>query len=494
MRKIAILIGNDNYDDPNRKLNCAVNDATSLGDMLQKLNFDTSIYRDVDEKNFSRAMVEFSRKLPEYEVGLFFFAGHGFQIEGNNYLGCTDTSFADDVSMKHTAYPLQDILNDLQGSSLQVKILIIDACRTYMGARGGTDGFAPVFASKGTIIAFATSPGQTAKEKNGHGVFTKAILNHISTPSISIEELFKRVRNSVYLESSGSQVTWEHTSLMGKFAFNDFADKDNVTVYSKFALADAEYEPVSNGRCYDLIQDAKTINYNYQNTIPTNMNKWIREMYKESPDDIFVLGRNLYQASDNAYSIINYFEQLSVNLNSYEKEFANHLLAGMAFEIYFGSDGKLRQKYKTHHFYRDILLLLMSERYVDSKNFITSKLKEYSQPVVFIPGTQMHMIVRLRPEQGGDLYDEIYVVSEILVDGISVMYNREGTEPYCSDDDYRKYDVSDGIEKLNNTLLVAVAGTKRGVEIEYVKETGENVKDTIAVSVPVEFSLLRYSN
>jgi hypothetical protein len=494
LKKIAILIGNDNYDDSSRILTCAVNDAESLCETLEKLQFDVCLYKDVNGRDISEAMTNYSRKLQDYEVGLFFFAGHGFQIEGNNYLGCTDTSFVDATSMKHTAYPLQSVLDDLQNSTLQVKILIIDACRSFAGTRGGNDGFAPVFAPKGTIIAFATSPGQTAKEKDGHGIFTKALLQHINTRNISIEEMFKRVRNSVYLESSGSQVTWEHTSLMGKFAFNDYVAVEVASRYSRIALADGKYEPESNGRCYELIQDAKTYNYNYQNTIPTNMSKWLEDMYHESPDDIFVLGRNLYQAAENAFSISDYFNQLAANLSGYDKNFANHLLTGMAYEIYFGSDGKLRNRFKTNRYYIDVLVLIMSGSYCESKDFLVSQLKEYPQKIMYIPGEKLKATVELIQRKQRHTDKDIYVVNQIFVDGINVIYNEDGTEPYDAVDDYRSYAEPEGLEPMSASLMSAMAGTRRGVEIEYVMRDGTQVDSSVDVLIPMRYSLLRYSN
>lgn len=493
MRRIALLIGNDEYDDPNRKLSCAVNDADALSAKLSKLNFDTFIQRNVSTKEFSDAMVDFSRKLEDYDVGLFFFAGHGFQVEGNNYLGCTDTSFVDDISMRHTAYELKNVLDDMQNSNLQIKILIIDACRSYAGTRGGYDGFAPVFAPKGTIIAFATSPGQTAKEKNGHGIFTKAILQHISSRNISIEEMFKRVRNNVYMESSGSQITWEHTSLMGKFTFNDSEIIIPKFAYSQIALADANYEPVSNGKCYELIQDAKTLNYNYQNTIPSNMASWLEKLYNEDPDDIFVLGRNLYQAAENAFSISNYFDQLSANLSRYRKDFANHLLSGMAFEIYFGSDGRLRKCFKTNRYYTNVLVLLMTDQYIESKNFLISQLKGYSQQVMYIPGDTMNLTVVLKLVKCQYSDDYEYCIEQLLLDGMNVIYNSEGSEPYDTENDYMKT-IDDTMEVLNSRILASIAGTRRGVNIEYISNDESTIKPGVPFSIPGNYSLLRYSN
>lgn len=395
--------------------------------------------------------------------------------------------------MKHTAYQLQEILNDMQNSNLQVKILIIDACRSNAGARGGVIGFAPIFAPKGTIIAFATSPGQAAKEKNGHGIFTGALLQHISSVEITIEEMFKRVRNTVYIESAGSQVTWEHTSLMGKFLFNEISSHNELKRYSKIALADANYEPESNGKCYELIQEARTYNYNYQNTIPGKMSRNIREMYDESPDDIFVLGRNLYQASENAFEISNYFEQLSANLMSYREDFANHLLSGMAYEIYFDSNGRLRKQFKIMECYTDILVLLNLERYKNSLEFIVSEVSSYSQKVFFIPGKIMMLEVILKPIENRRLRTTIYLVERILFEGMNVMYNEAGDEPYRPEDDYCSHDEPDSLENVQNVLTKVLAGTRRGVQIVFKTHEGCIIEEA-DISMPVMFSLLKYAN
>lgn len=203
------------------------------------------------------SMADFDRKLPEYEVGLFYFAGHGFQIDSENYLGCIDSSFYDESSLKYTCFRLNNVIETMEKSTLQIKILIIDACRKGLPCiRGSISGFAPILAPQGMIICFSTSPGQGAIEREGHGLYTNALLKFIDTPKITIEELFKLVRNKVYIDSGKKQLTWEHTSLLGNFCFCD----TNVehSLYSKIAFADENYEPENNFLCAKLISLARS--------------------------------------------------------------------------------------------------------------------------------------------------------------------------------------------------------------------------------------------
>ena len=193
MRKIALLVGNNEYEMESAKLNCAVNDADALAQKLQDLDFDVEVLRNTSYTDMGVGIASFKRNLCNYEVGLFFFAGHGFQFDGNNYLAMIDTSFVDEGSARYTSFPLNDAINAMESSDLAIKILVIDACRQggFGGTRGMSRGLAPVFAPKGTLIAFATSPGQAAKEANNHGFFTSAILQHIGVPNLKVEEVFK---------------------------------------------------------------------------------------------------------------------------------------------------------------------------------------------------------------------------------------------------------------------------------------------------------------
>lgn len=485
MKRIALLIGNDNYQYKNMSLNGAVNDAKALGEVLEDLDFTVNVKENLSGNQMGLALADFKNSLDGYNVGLFFFAGHGFQIEGKNYLGCTDAAFTDAASAKFTSFELQDAIDALENSKLEIKILIIDACREYFSgdSRGINGGFAPILAPKGSIIAFATSPGQVAKEKDGHGIYTSALLKHISTEKISIEDMFKRVRNTVYLETKGQQVTWEHTSLMGNFKFNDKAQWNGKNPYSKYALADNEYEYEKNGICKELIELAKTLNWNYQNKIPGIIRNKKAVFINESRDDLFVLGRNLYQSSQDPYVVSDWFDGLHNELGSLDNRVANDLLSGMAYEIYFDPKGALRERFKTLPHYRTVLKELLDERYEKSLIFIRMQLSEYTQRVMYIPGEEaLSLGVEL------ENLDDYYVVKRIVLDGVDIMYDEKGVGLYDFEDQYRgTYGTA---EELCEVIRDRIAATKRGADITITNYDDIDKK----IFIPVDYQLLTYGN
>lgn len=199
MKKSAILFGiNDYHGSP---LKNAANDARALSEKLIELGFEAKCFLDVDSETMNRELVAFKSDLAQSSVGLFFFAGHGIQCKGENFLATKSTSFIDESSCKYTAIALNMVIDIFEESKVNTKIIILDACRnnpfvTWRSA--ANDGLAPVYAPKGTIIAFSTSPGQKASDGlNDHGVYTNALLTHIATKNLSIEDMFKRVRNTV---------------------------------------------------------------------------------------------------------------------------------------------------------------------------------------------------------------------------------------------------------------------------------------------------------
>lgn len=496
MNKIAFLIGNDNYDNPKQQLDCAVNDVNDLSVALDSLGFVTETYTDIDRFELAARLSDLSRKLKLYDVCVFFYAGHGFQVKGENYIACTDTQFEDDISISHTGYKLQEIINDIDSSDVKIKIMIIDACRTYMsGSRGESSSFAPIMAPKGTLIALATSPGQSAKEdkKSGHGYYTKALLKHIKTQNITIEDMFKRVRNTVYMETKGTQIPWEHTSLLGDFSFNYNSEIRSGIRYSKHALADRDYEPVKHGICYQIIQKALTHDYNYQNDIPDMLSRGLQEIKDEEPDDIFVLGRNIYQSSAMAFDVQHYFEDLHTKLSKYPKEFSMHLLNGMAYEIFFDSDGKLRSEFKTHESYKKIIEELYEPTYDECKRFIYSKVSGYSQAVVYIPGKKLDFSIYLQPYSDDFWFYEgdYYRIAEIHLDGINVMYNRKGTDYYSLEEDYTFSEREIHIPDCEQKLIEKVVGRKRGVNCTFYHDTTV-IEEDIKIIWSDNFRLIKY--
>jgi uncharacterized caspase-like protein len=208
MIKKALCIGNSAYSgDP---LKNAANDAVSISSRLEALGFSCMLLKDATNEEMGNSINTFCAGLRDSDVGLFFFAGHGMQIEGDNFLTAVDTNFLDESSAKYSSQNLSRIIDVLEKGDNSTSILILDACRNNPFERKwrgvGSRGLAPVYAPKGTIIAFATSPGQVAFDGNDdNGQFTSALLCHIDTQNLTIEDLLKRVRNTLSSSTNGRQ-------------------------------------------------------------------------------------------------------------------------------------------------------------------------------------------------------------------------------------------------------------------------------------------------
>jgi len=247
MKAKALVIGNANYNES--KLENTVNDAIDVGAILKRLGFEVDIITDVNRIEQDKAITDFATSLNKYQIGLFYFAGHGFQINNENYLAAIDTSVEDEPHARHTAFPLNIFLDYLDKATNDSTIIILDACRSNLTSRSwyrsiANSGLAPILAPKGTLIAFATSPGHTALDGTGtrNGVYTGALLENIAVQNIPVEEMFKRVRTSVYKLSQGKQTSWEHTSLTTPFYFNNgqLAHSSSIE-YATYAIQDQLY-------------------------------------------------------------------------------------------------------------------------------------------------------------------------------------------------------------------------------------------------------------
>ena len=171
MKRIALCIGNNNYAHL-PKLNCAKNDANKMGNALKSLGFVTQIAFDLDRNAMIDVITKFTEELKDYDSCVFYYAGHGFQIEGDNILAPIDLDTnGRDQQVKMNAFPLEDLMHQLEKYLDKTKVIIFDACRDTLNNRGASKNFAPVLAPQGSIIAFSTSPGQSSSENtsSGHG-------------------------------------------------------------------------------------------------------------------------------------------------------------------------------------------------------------------------------------------------------------------------------------------------------------------------------------
>lgn len=443
MRKqIALCIGNDEYQYPClTKLSCASNDACSMSEKLSTMGYETQCYTNLDCKKMHQAVDEFEKNLTEYDVGLFYYAGHGFECNGLNLLMPIDTESCESGYREWMALKLDTVIDAMQGKNipnkLKIKIIILDACRENPDGRGNKNiGFFPVFAPAGTIIAFSTSPGQSAKEKDGHGQYTKALLNCIDIPRIPIENMFKQVRGILAGETSGSQISWEHTSLMDNYYFNE--DRiDSLLDYSHEAYEDCRFYINESTLIGSIIKNLKTHNWYTQNSAISQIN--MIAFNSESPSELFVLGRNIYQAaSGGAWRAVNFIKEFATNKRIPDNA-KIHLLNGMAFEIYFNSQGKPRNIFKTSH-YTYILEYLEIESFQSSKNFILEKLENIVNNVIYMPGTSQRIALHITSNFNDYLEDDdqLWIISQIFYNGHNILsYNTgkgilEGYIPYSS--------------------------------------------------------------
>lgn len=223
-KRLALVIGNAAYEFGGKLAN-PENDARAIAEALRKTGFEVMQYTNLSQKDIKKAIDEFGEKLQSYDVGLFFYAGHGVQVKGSNYLVPIDANVNSESDVEYDCVNAERVLARMEDAGSSVNIVILDACRNNPFERSWTrstqgKGLAFMNAPSGSLIAYATSPGTTASDGSGNnGLYTSAILKHLATPGISILEMFQRVRATVMEESGDRQVPWESTSLRGNFYF-----------------------------------------------------------------------------------------------------------------------------------------------------------------------------------------------------------------------------------------------------------------------------------
>jgi caspase domain-containing protein len=220
-KKIALVIGNSDYRDV--PLTNPLNDAEDISAALRSTGFEVDTYTNVNRKQMREAIRSFGDKLRQSDIGLFYYAGHGIQIKGRNYLIplAVDVHASDEV--EDESIDAGAVLRKMESAGNDVNIVILDACRNNPFARSFRSlesGLARMDGPVGSFIAYATAPGSVAADGEGrNGVYTAHLLEALRHPGLTIEQIFKQVRVSVKEETSGLQIPWESSSLMGEFVF-----------------------------------------------------------------------------------------------------------------------------------------------------------------------------------------------------------------------------------------------------------------------------------
>ena len=223
-KRVALVIGNAEYVSAGLLRN-PVNDAQAVGNALQRLGFEVTTVTDANQKTMERSIRDFGKQLKQDKgVGLFYFAGHGMQFDGENYLLPTDIDPSTEEDVRYDAVPLGKLMAQLRAADNGMNVMVLDACRNNPFARSfrsSSRGLAQVTALTGSFISFATAPGSVASDgiPGENGLFTTKLLKHMNTPGLKLEDVFKQVRVDVQRESGNRQVPWDSSSVTGDFYF-----------------------------------------------------------------------------------------------------------------------------------------------------------------------------------------------------------------------------------------------------------------------------------
>lgn len=219
--RVALVIGNSEYEAVG-SLDNPRNDALDISVALEGLGFDVLLGRDLTQAAMQQITRDFADAAQDADVALFYYAGHGFQVDGQNYLIPTDAAIARPSDVSAQTIAMTGILQAMEQAP-GLKLIFLDACRDNpFGATFQDDpGLARIGTEADFMFAYATQPGNVAYDGTGrNSFFTKALLHHLYTPGQQLAELMIAVRRDVISATGGQQIPWENSSLTRQFVFD----------------------------------------------------------------------------------------------------------------------------------------------------------------------------------------------------------------------------------------------------------------------------------
>jgi uncharacterized caspase-like protein len=234
-RRVAFVVGNGTYKNVTPLANPPI-DAQSMAGMLRNAGFDVVEGINLTRDGMTERLLEFGKKTKGADIAVFFYAGHGIAVDGINYLLPVDADIKSEMDVKLGNAINVDLTLDQTMNAARVKLVFLDACRdnpfaAKIKAAAGTrsvsvqTGLAEMKSGEGTLIAFATGPGQTSLDGEGgtHSPFTRALMAHITQPGVEIQQAMTEVRAQVHEETNKAQLPWGHTNLTGAVYLNPVA-------------------------------------------------------------------------------------------------------------------------------------------------------------------------------------------------------------------------------------------------------------------------------
>ena len=227
-KRVALVVGNNDYTTL-PALNNAAKDARDMAQTLRDLGWEVVDIYNSSQRDIGRAIDKFEGQLWTADASLFFYAGHGIQARGENWIVPVDAKAESEVDLKYEAIPAREVLSAMKRADVPVNIIILDACRdnplkkrTRSSSRGLQVPEVPV-GLRGTTIMFSAAPGEVAQDgpKGGNGVFTGNLLRELKKPGLTIEAVFKATSRGVNAATNRSQMPWFNSSLSGDFYFNE---------------------------------------------------------------------------------------------------------------------------------------------------------------------------------------------------------------------------------------------------------------------------------
>jgi Caspase domain/Putative peptidoglycan binding domain len=232
--RVAFVVGNGAYKNVTQLPNPPL-DAKAMAGLLRNIGFEVVEGTDLSRDTMTERLLEFGKKAQGADVAVFFYAGHGIAVDGTNYLLPVDADIKSEMDVKLGSAINIDTTLDQTMSDAKVKLVFLDACRDNPFAAkirsaatsrsvNVQTGLAEMKSGEGTLIAFATGPGQTALDgQGGNSPFTRALLDNLAKPGVEIQQAMTLVRAEVNEETNKAQLPWDHTNLIGSVYLNPAA-------------------------------------------------------------------------------------------------------------------------------------------------------------------------------------------------------------------------------------------------------------------------------